>query len=214
MTQDEVNQIYDYLHEYYEYKEGELVCKKDVLRGKKKGDKLGWFYYSDGCKPSMRTLISINKKKKVFKVAVLIYIFHHKKLNGCIVHIDNNPLNNNIENLKVGLLGEVQHKVRAVKDTGIHTIKNKNGTITYAVILNFNKLKGRYGTYVSYEQAKEVSDFVKSIFRTNFVSVEETKKAVAKKFPFSTLVNRNFTQNQLKLKEKYETSQRIPNTSN
>lgn len=81
------------LCDLYEYKNGHLYYKKIITKNTKKiGDKVG----------------SINKegyvvtkiKNKSYLVHRLIYLMNHNNLPNQIDHIDGNPANNNIENLR------------------------------------------------------------------------------------------------------------------
>src|SRR5271170_1477083 len=90
MTQDEVDIIYNYLHEHYEYKDGEFFSKRK--------NKIIGHISDDG-----RISFTINKKilgrVKLISIAKCVFIFHFKKCPQYIKHINKNPMDNKIENL-------------------------------------------------------------------------------------------------------------------
>lgn len=90
MTQEEVNLIYDYLHENYEYRNGELFSKR-------KNRVIGHIS-EDG-----RMSFTLNKKILgrviLISIAKCVFIYHFKKYPKYIEHINKNPMDNKIENL-------------------------------------------------------------------------------------------------------------------
>jgi len=98
MTQDEVDLIYDYLHENYEYWDGELIAKK-TTKGIKKGRALGHFSYRRNGHPIIQGRIKINGKSYLIDVRKLIFIYHNKYDPKFVINKDGNILNSYIENL-------------------------------------------------------------------------------------------------------------------
>jgi hypothetical protein len=82
----------DQLHELFEYKDGNLYwkvnCGSNQMIGKKAGSQLGNQYWH------------IRIKKKAIYTHRAIFLFHHGYLTKTIDHIDGNPSNNAIENLR------------------------------------------------------------------------------------------------------------------
>ena len=94
MTQDEVNRIYMYLHQRFEYrKDGVLIDKKT---------KNAWFgYESRNCKKlSYETTIRIKSYKYHISYSHLIFIYHHKIKPSFVEFINKNPVDTRIENMK------------------------------------------------------------------------------------------------------------------
>ncbi len=99
MTQDEVDLIYAYLHEHYEYRDGELLFKTK-RPGTSIGKAIGCNIYDE--KRDRTFFVSglrINGKTITKSLSTWIYIYHNKKPPGFIKHQDGNPANNRIENL-------------------------------------------------------------------------------------------------------------------
>ena len=80
------------LHELFEYRDGNLYWKvnrgSNQMIGKKAGSRLGNNYWH------------IRIKKKAIYTHRAIFLFHHGYLPETIDHIDGNPSNNAIENLR------------------------------------------------------------------------------------------------------------------
>jgi HNH endonuclease len=86
ITQKQVQSLFD-------YKDGNLFWKENRARGKvKAGDKAGCFT-SHGYK---RLMIGY----KEYATHRVVFLYHHGYLPKMVDHIDGNPLNNNIENLR------------------------------------------------------------------------------------------------------------------
>jgi hypothetical protein len=113
MTEAEVELIYDYLHENYVYRDGELIRRK--------------------CNTTIYGSINGNSKKLLFSVSFrvknkkynwsyghLIYLYHHKIKPDYLIEIDGNPTNYRIENLK-----SVDHS-QMMKQCDLQ-VKNKHG---------------------------------------------------------------------------------------
>jgi len=102
MTQDEVDLIYDYLHENYRYEDGNLISIKS-RPGVGEGKILGFFAYQEprqNERPRMTCNITINKKHYCIRLSHLIYLYHKKIKPAYIYFKDNNSINTKIENLE------------------------------------------------------------------------------------------------------------------
>ena len=98
MTDEEVGLIYEYLHENYEYVDGELIrttIKQNNTLGSKKG-----FIGKKGGEYKMQASIAVNGKKFRCPLNKLIYLFHTKKMPAYLINFDGNITNNRIGNLK------------------------------------------------------------------------------------------------------------------
>ena len=82
----------EYLKTIFEYKDGDLYWKNSLSYCTKNGNKTGSIS-STGYKVTF-----INKKS--YKNHRLIFLFHKGYLPKILDHIDGNPLNNHIENLR------------------------------------------------------------------------------------------------------------------
>ena len=84
MTQEEVDLIYDYLHENYEYKDGELI--------RKNGEKLGSVATKNNS-ILFRTSLLINGEIKHFIMKKLMYIYYKKQYADFVLCVDGNEFN-------------------------------------------------------------------------------------------------------------------------
>ena len=82
-----------YLHSLFEYKDGELFWKIDRARGKVKAGSQAGGVTSTGYR---RVMIGY----KEYPLHRIIFMIHHGHIPKVIDHIDGNPLNNRIENLR------------------------------------------------------------------------------------------------------------------
>ena len=155
MTQDEVDLIYNYLHENYEYRDGNLIRIKKTCNGQAPvGHNMGYvFTPSNKGRPTLRTSFTVNKKRYCINVDRLIFIFHFKILPQVIVHIDNNPMNNKIENLNAATSYDVNNK-NIEKFHGVKIYKGKNGDRYYPYLRKKGKKESTtFGAYSSYQEA-------------------------------------------------------------
>ena len=98
MTQDEVDLIYDYLHENYEYRDGELIATKRI-GSKEVGEPLGAFLQRSKRAEIIAAITLPGSSRKNFKLTTLIWIYHKKEYKKYIDFFDNDPANTNIDNL-------------------------------------------------------------------------------------------------------------------
>jgi hypothetical protein len=82
----------DYLKEVLEYKNGNLYWKKILSRHGKIGKMVG-------CNNG-KSYLKVGINKKYYYVHKLIFLYHYGYIPKTIDHMDRNPLNNSIENLR------------------------------------------------------------------------------------------------------------------
>lgn len=173
MTQDEVNQIYDYLHENYRYEDGNLIYKN--TRGMQvAGKSAGYFHHSCGY-PAMKMRL----QGKTFNLSKLIYIYHFKKEPLILDFIDNNPVNTKIENL----VETTRKKILAEKAIGKYKGYKEviqNGLVRFNVRLNVNGKLISFGTYETREEARSIYLKVKNLYISGFNCPVELKKEAIK----------------------------------
>ena len=80
------------------YRDGNLYWKKSVANHVKIGQKAG--YLVGGGDRTNIPRFKVQYDKKMYRVHRLIYLMHHNVLPKYIDHIDGNPHNNRIENLR------------------------------------------------------------------------------------------------------------------
>ena len=173
MTEEEVQQIYDYLHENYRYEDGELIRKKDCkLSGKKSGSCLGSFFYASG-KGCMRCGITVNGVKIYKPLAHFIFLFHYKKLPLYIEFKDGNIVNCKIENIFESNASQIENK-KIIKK-GYEKIKTSNG-IRYRVSISTKnknvRRKMHFGSYESKEKAILIYSSAKKLYQQGKTETE------------------------------------------
>ena len=122
MTQDEVDLIYEYLHENYEYRDGNLIRTKDnkLLMG---------CIVRNSKKLIFEISIRIYNKKYHWGYGHWIYFYHHKIKVDYLININGNPVDYRIENLR-----SVNHS-QMMKESDLR-VKNKHG---YKGVVQDNK---------------------------------------------------------------------------
>lgn len=175
MTQEEVDLIYEYLHENYEYRDGELIRKTKAKYGSKIGDSLGCFVFH-GKFTAIRTSLTINDKQFISTLSKLIWIYHKKKYSEKIIFLDDNPLNSKIENLK-SISNSKYNSLKHKDSNGFVKIRNK----FYSVIKIHGKNVG-LGTYENKNIASEVTKYARDLYLEKGLSEYEIKSLIKKKY--------------------------------
>ena len=116
--------LYKIIKDRFDYRDGKLFYKNDVGKKMKAGSEAGNFgvVYSFVC---------INSKK--YLLHRIIYLWHHGSVPKSIDHINNDPLDNRIENLRPASSSQNNHN-RSI---------NKNST-TGVKGVYWNKSNGKY----------------------------------------------------------------------
>jgi hypothetical protein len=149
MTQDEVDLIYDYLHENYEYRDGNLFAKRTVGR-RKKGCALGTFKYGNQS-TCMFTVIKIKNMTRSMPVSHAIYIYHYKVKPLCVEYKDGNIMNMKIENI----LPSSQKKISKNKIGRGYVEKKFKSKISYHAKIYTNNTTKHLGTFDTPEEAHQ-----------------------------------------------------------
>lgn len=205
MTQDEVDLIYNYLHENYQYVEGELISIKN-RPGCKIGKKLGCFKYNKANeKPFLISQIMINNKKYYIRNAKLNYIFFHKKYEKHIRFIDNNISNIKIENLIACNKKDFNTKENYLNEKKGYWERNMaDGTVAYMVQVQINNKMTFIGSYKDKETAKEVFYYCRHLLINEKLTLVETKKIARAKFPpFNRKINKTGFPGVTKINNRY-----------
>ncbi|MES2133164.1 MAG: hypothetical protein V4506_12535 [Bacteroidota bacterium] len=197
MTKEEVEAIYNYLHENYEYKpEGQLIRKTapKINKNVRIGQILGSFYYQvpNSQRPCMRATIYFNNKNYTLNLSHFIYIYHHKEKPKMIKYLDENPMNNRIENLSI--YSGIEREANKGLVSG-SPFKTKNGETRYRYMFQIeNNKNGKAGKKISFgsfetlEECNKLSLFIRNLRLTNpEITPNELKIKAMAEFPKSKM---------------------------
>jgi len=139
-----------YLQERYKYLDGNLYFAKKgfgIIKGSKAGcvKKNGY--------------VNIRIKQKMLKLHRVIFLFHHGYMPEYIDHIDGNPSNNKIENLRAANASQNAWNAQLRKDnvTGIKGV-------------GFNKRSGKFRARIAVNK--------KTIHLGHFIDIKDAEAAV------------------------------------
>jgi hypothetical protein len=150
------------LHNYFDYKDGVLYWKVQLSNGYKIGNPVG-------SKNSKNYLVT-SLKNKAFLVHRLIFAWHYGHFPKQIDHIDGNPLNNNIENLRICDYSENNWNSKIRKDnlSGIKNVYWQKSTKKWAVALRKNKKYIYLGCFKDLELAELVATEARNKYHGKF----------------------------------------------
>jgi hypothetical protein len=139
----------EHLRDLFEYADGHLYWRKQVGRGRV-GDVVGHKYTA--YKSSKRVMTRINHK--AYLVHRLIYKWHNADFDSSqeIDHIDGNPSNNRIENLRL-----VDHK------TNMQNIRRRTDNTSGVAGIVWDKQKDKWMVRVSNKFIGRTDDFDKAV---------------------------------------------------
>ena len=147
----------------FDYQNGKLFWK--VSKGTAKaGDKA----HSNG-----NGYKAIKVNQKVYLEHRLIWLWHHGYIPIELDHIDGNPSNNKIENLRLATHSENMRNTRIRKDNksgvkGVHWCKSKN---KWKVQLSFDGKQQYLGRYDSLDVAKQVIEKARFNHHITFANI-------------------------------------------
>jgi len=149
------------LNELFEYKNGDLYWKNHKYKkfnGKKAGSVNGKGYLHTGI------------KGKLFLNHRIIYVMHHGILPKFIDHMDGNPLNNSIENLRQATHSQnhLNEKMRKDNTSGIKGVTWSKKLKKWVVMFNVNKNPKHFGHYFDIDCAKFVAESMRYKYHEEF----------------------------------------------
>lgn len=150
------------LHELFEYKDGDLYWKVDRGSNKVKGQKAGCL--------NINGYLDVKINKKSYKTHRLIFMWHHGYMASEIDHIDRNPANNKIENLRQATRGQNQQNKSIQKNNtsgfkGVYKHENK-----WRVRLMVDGKSKSFGLYYDIDVAKFVAETMRHKYHGNFAN--------------------------------------------
>ena len=134
--------------------DGIIVWNRNAKGGKKIGDAVGFSTRKSGHK---NIFLTIDKKFKGFVYARVVWLLHYGEWpNKEIDHIDCNPQNDKIENLRLATRFQNCHNTRfgRTKKAFKGTFQDKRNGKWHCQIQAFGRVYGRYG-FKTQEQAYE-----------------------------------------------------------
>jgi len=107
---------------------------------------------------------------KSYLVHRVIYLMQHKFLPDFIDHIDNNPLNNKIENLRACSRGQNKMNARKHKSnrSGHKGVSFHKKSQKWIVEVQVNKVRKYLGIYSDFDLACLVSDEARNLYHKEF----------------------------------------------
>lgn len=143
----------------FEYKHGELFWKIDWSDKARKGKKVG-------CMKNGYLGLKINKKD--YRVHRIIYLMHHGYMPEFIDHIDGNPLNNNVENLRECTKSQNNYnsKIPSTNTSGMKGLKKKGRR--WAVEFWIDGKPKWFGSYKEKELAELVCIEARNLYHKEF----------------------------------------------
>lgn len=126
--------------ELFSYADGELIRLRSTT-GARKGDIAGTVNAA-GYK-----ITDVNNKKQL--IHRLVFLYHYGHIPKYVDHIDGNPLNNRIENLRGCSLSENQYNSKTPKNNisgvkGVHWCNTKRKWVAKISVNNKNKYIGSF----------------------------------------------------------------------
>lgn len=153
----------EYLHEIFDYKDGVLYWKK-LGKGRRLSLRVGSFD-KDGY-----IQISINHKK--YKAHRLIFMMFYGYIPEYLDHVDGNPANNLIENLRPATLVQNQHNRIIGKNnkSGYKNVYWTEKNKKWVVALKVNKKNKWIGCFEDIELADLVAQEARNKYNGDFAN--------------------------------------------
>ncbi len=167
MRQEDVELIYDYLHENYEYRDGELI--------RKNGEKLG----NISCKENsviFRTSLWIDGQAKHFLMKRLMYLYFYKKYPDFVKCIDGNDFNLEKNNL-------LETTIQLRKKSSFSKAKYKNKDIYKIYYYNQDKKIIHLGATENLKDAEQITELLDDLFLIKKLSLKDIIFHLKKTFP-------------------------------
>jgi hypothetical protein len=157
ITQDQVKEL-------FEYCDGELYRKVKTNRNIKIGAKAGYLNKSGYVITSINGKLYFNHR--------IIFLMFHGYLPEFIDHIDNNPLNNQIENLREATSTQNQYNrlIQKNNTSGVKGVSWNTQKQKWHVQLRINNKLKYFGRYYDLEVAKFVAETMRYKYHGAFAN--------------------------------------------
>ncbi len=166
MKKDEVDLIYNYLHDHFEYVDGELIRKKEI-HGSKSGRRLGGIKIHPEGHAYLVGAFNINGKSYNKRISHLVYLYHHKEFPKYIKYLDGNKTNTCIENLRKTRLRQYKYTPR---------VSMQGNTIKYRVDVEISGKSIFLGSYFSEKAAMNAYEIFVTYYDDFSITPEEAIK--------------------------------------
>lgn len=152
----------DYLHQLFEYKDGELYWKINSANNVKVGYSAGSFN-NRGYK-----IVGINKK--TYRIHRLIYLMFYGYLPKILDHKDGNKFNNKIENLRKANNSQNQQNriIQKNNKSGIKNVDWHKKTAKWRVSIQVNKKRNFIGSFKDLKLADLVAIEARNKYHKEF----------------------------------------------
>lgn len=150
------------LHQYFEYRDGKLYNKK-VRQRVKVGQELGYVTNSDG-------YVKLGLQGKYYLAHRLIFMMFYGYLPKHIDHIDGNPANNLIENLREVTNTEncQNSKKRITNTSGCKNVHWRKDRSKWRVDIKINGKDVYFGSYADIELSDLVATEARDLYFGKF----------------------------------------------
>ena len=140
-----------FLHDHFEYKDGDLFWKKPLSNRVKVGQKAGTLKDNGYLVTRIDGNMMRNHK--------IVYMLFNDEIPELIDHIDGNKLNNRIENLRLAskIENAQNSKLRSDNSTGVKGLRWHSQRNKWNVRLVINKKEKSFGLFEDFELAELVA---------------------------------------------------------
>ena len=152
----------EYFHEYFEYKDGHLYSKKRLSSNVWEGKKIG--------KPRPDGYCNVRLHGVRYYVHRIIFMMHYGYIPKQIDHIDGNPSNNKIENLRETnyTTNNYNKKIMTNNKSGVKGVNWHKGGKKWRVEITVNKKNLYLGLFDDLELAELVAQEARNKYHGSF----------------------------------------------
>jgi predicted glutamine amidotransferase len=165
MADQEFTLSQEFLLHIFEYKDGELYWKNKYkpTSWKKIGSKAGFLH---------KGYIGLRMNKKFYAVHRLIFLMHNGHLPKFIDHIDGNPLNNKIENLREATQQQNLYNTKLSKKntSGYKNVILSKKLNKWQVLIRVNGKMKYFGNYFCKDIARFVAETMRYKYHKEFAN--------------------------------------------
>jgi hypothetical protein len=158
VTQEQVKDLFEYRED------GNLIRKVKTSNRVKVGEVVGWI--------TAKRYKAVHVGSKPEYIHRLVFLYHHGYMPECIDHIDNDPLNNRIENLRAASFGENMLNIRgyAGSKSGVKGVSWSQSSKKWSVLCRVNKKYKYMGVYEDLELAELVAIEARNKYHGEFAN--------------------------------------------